>query len=77
MHITNSISSSMRFLISVAVLALSLALPVYAAAEPPILDASSRFHPVYSPSGMVVSQEVLASRVGAEILSRGGNAIGK
>lgn len=75
MHITNSINSSMRFLISVAVLALSLALPVYAAAEPPILDASSRFHPVYSPSGMVVSQEVLASRVGAEILSRGGNAI--
>jgi gamma-glutamyltranspeptidase / glutathione hydrolase len=40
-----------------------------------IFDRSARFHPVTSSAGMVVSQEVIASRVGAEILSKGGNAI--
>ena len=43
--------------------------------EAPIIDPTSRFHPVYSQSGMVVSQEIIASRVGADILSQGGNAI--
>ena len=56
-------------------LLLGLAVPTITATEQPILDANSRFHPVYSPSGMVVSQEIIASRVGAEILSLGGNAI--
>ncbi len=44
-------------------------------ATPPIFDRSARFHPVISKMGMVVSQEAIASRVGGEILSRGGNAI--
>lgn len=39
------------------------------------LDSKSRFHPVIGDKGMVVSQEVIASRVGAEILEAGGNAI--
>lgn len=46
-----------------------------AASEKAILDPNARFHPVVSNSGMVVSQEMIASQVGADILSRGGNAI--
>lgn len=42
---------------------------------PPIFDQFARFHPVVSQTGMVVSQETIASRVGADILSTGGNAI--
>ena len=45
------------------------------AKEAAIIDPSARFHPVYSKKGMVVSQEMLASQVGADILNRGGNAI--
>ncbi len=47
-------------------------------AEPnvtPFLQYSDRFHPVVAREGMVVSQEELASGVGAKILSQGGNAI--
>lgn len=40
-----------------------------------LLDAKARFHPVISETGMVVSQEIIASRVGADILSAGGNAV--
>lgn len=39
------------------------------------LDKNSRFHPEVGSLGMVVSQEALASRVGADILEAGGNAI--
>jgi len=39
------------------------------------LNKDSRFHPVVSDRGMVVSQEAIASRVGADILAAGGNAI--
>ena len=54
-----------------------LLFPVYlaTAAEPAIIDQNARFHPVLSSSGMVVSQEVLASSVGADILKQGGNAV--
>lgn len=45
-------------------------------AEPaPIIDSKARFHPVLARGGMVVSQERLASEVGAAILARGGNAV--
>ncbi|MFA5632761.1 MAG: gamma-glutamyltransferase [Porticoccaceae bacterium] len=40
-----------------------------------ILEHEDRFHPVVGYGGMVVSQEQVASRVGAEILRKGGNAI--
>ncbi|MDX2464065.1 MAG: gamma-glutamyltransferase [Porticoccus sp.] len=43
--------------------------------QPAIIDRSARFHPIPSEAGMVVSQEAIASRVGADILSKGGNAI--
>lgn len=39
------------------------------------IQYGDRFHPAVSAGGMVVSQEQVASHVGAEILSRGGNAI--
>ena len=39
------------------------------------LDKNARFHPVISQLGMVVSQEAIASQVGADILEAGGNAI--
>lgn len=46
-----------------------------ALAQSALLDSNARFHPVISEKGMVVSQEIIASRVGAEILSAGGNAV--
>lgn len=39
------------------------------------LDSSARFHPVFGELGMVVSQERIASKVGADILAAGGNAV--
>jgi gamma-glutamyltranspeptidase/glutathione hydrolase len=45
------------------------------ASEKAIIDPSARFHPIVSDRGMVVSQEMLASQVGADILARGGNAM--
>ena len=39
------------------------------------LDKNARFHPVISELGLVVSQEAIASQVGADILEAGGNAI--
>lgn len=41
----------------------------------PLLDSKTRFHPVISQTGIVVSQEMIASQVGADILAKGGNAI--
>jgi len=46
-----------------------------ASQAPAIIDYGSRFHPVVSNKGMVVSQSVLASQIGADILAQGGNAI--
>ena len=48
--------------------------PVIAVSEP-LVDTDAHFHPVISDRGMVVSQEAIASRVGADILAAGGNAI--
>ncbi len=41
----------------------------------PIISDTNRSHPVHARSGMVVSQERLASEIGAEILRHGGNAV--
>ena len=55
---------------------LVLGLACRALAEPPpIIDYADRFHPVAGAAGMVVSQEAVASRVGADILAQGGNAV--
>jgi gamma-glutamyltranspeptidase/glutathione hydrolase len=37
--------------------------------------AAGTFHPVFAEYGMVVAQEKLAARIGAEILRQGGNAV--
>ncbi len=50
-------------------------LQITLAVEPAIIDQTARFHPQLSTRGMVVSQEALASAVGADILKRGGNAV--
>jgi gamma-glutamyltranspeptidase/glutathione hydrolase len=44
-------------------------------ATAPIIDYASIHHPVVAHHGMVASQEALASRVGADILKQGGNAV--
>lgn len=49
--------------------------PVRAAEQEPIIDLRSIFQPVVGRSGMVASQEALASEVGLEILRQGGNAV--
>ncbi|MGU9980110.1 gamma-glutamyltransferase [Phreatobacter sp. HK31-P] len=41
----------------------------------PIISEAARVHPALAPNGMVASQEARATRVGVEILKRGGNAV--
>ena len=63
--------------LSLRLILVAMLLPamLYADDAPVIFEYDDRFHPVYSDSGMVVSQEYLASQVGADILKRGGNAV--
>lgn len=59
------------------VLGLSLVLPVSAIAQTSqsIIRYDSIHHPVIAHNGMVVSQNSTATRVGQQILARGGNAV--
>jgi gamma-glutamyltranspeptidase/glutathione hydrolase len=41
----------------------------------PLISANARLLPVLAKSGMVVSQERLASEIGVDVLKRGGNAV--
>ena len=41
----------------------------------PITETTQIFNPVFGKKGIVVTQEEIASRVGAQILSQGGNAV--
>ncbi|MGD8326262.1 MAG: gamma-glutamyltransferase [Sphingomonadales bacterium] len=71
----------MRFLLSLFLsLSLITAPTLYAFAQPlseesAIFDLSAINHPVVGRYGMVVSQERLASEIGADILAKGGNAV--
>ena len=65
-----------------AILALACAAPARAQGLPPgmpgagaIQSDAARLLPAYAPHGMVVSQEARATRIGAAILARGGNAV--
>lgn len=71
-----------RSTLAAALAAASLAAqPIAASAQPAaaeasyILDYDAIHHPVMGRKGMVVSQNQLASEVGAEILRKGGNAV--
>jgi gamma-glutamyltranspeptidase/glutathione hydrolase len=60
------------------VLALTLGLSLESAAlgqEPGILSAGDIHHPEIGRFGMVASQQILASQIGAEVLADGGNAV--
>jgi gamma-glutamyltranspeptidase/glutathione hydrolase len=55
--------------------ALAQPAPAPAAVSWPIIAEAARVHPALAPNGMVASQEARATRVGVEILTRGGNAV--
>ena len=63
-----------KFIFLVVVLANSL--NVFGQTEElPIFDYNSIYHPEIGKEGMVVSQRKIASQIGSEILSQGGNAV--
>lgn len=55
--------------------AVILAPPTSIAQEAAIVSLQDIFHPVYARNGMVATQEARATRVGVEILEKGGNAV--
>jgi gamma-glutamyltranspeptidase/glutathione hydrolase len=61
-----------RHLVRATCLSLVLAAP---AAAQPILDDQPRHAPAFARHGMVASQEARATRIGVEVLRRGGNAV--
>jgi gamma-glutamyltranspeptidase/glutathione hydrolase len=65
----------MRVLVSTLV-AIAVLVPFPARPEPtPVISEFATARPVVAEHGMVVSQEAVASRVGLDILRRGGNAV--
>ena len=59
-----------------AALAFALPLtPAFAQTAPPIIAPAARLMPAFALNGMVASQETIATRVGVDILKRGGNAV--
>jgi gamma-glutamyltranspeptidase/glutathione hydrolase len=69
--------SRLYSLLSALLAALLAIAPCVQAQEQPeaLLNYESVHHPVISTTGLVVSQNDIASRVGADILARGGNAV--
>ncbi len=66
----------MRFVLSLVFLVPVIFRVVLCVAdEDPIIRHGDIFHPTLGRGGMVVSQDAIASGVGADILSRGGNAV--
>jgi len=66
----------MRVLVSTLVAIIAVLVPLPARPEPaPIISDLATARPVIAEHGMVVSQEAVASRVGLDILRRGGNAV--
>jgi gamma-glutamyltranspeptidase/glutathione hydrolase len=62
------------FVLFVQVVLTTAPFPV-AAQETAILSGRDIVHPVFARNGMVASQEASATRIGVEILERGGNAV--
>ncbi len=67
------ISSACFLSLSVGIAGLSISTSLSAAT--PIIDYKWPFHPINAQHGMVVSEDELASQIGADILSQGGNAV--
>ncbi|MBN9674097.1 gamma-glutamyltransferase [Roseibium aggregatum] len=61
--------------LSAALLLFAGVAPPLAAEDAPIYSLKDRFSPVVAQNGMVASQEAVATRVGVEILKKGGNAV--
>jgi len=64
--------------LKLAVLSLSIfsiSQTVIAATTPAIYSQMAIHHPVWAKSGMVATQEALATKIGVEILKQGGNAV--
>ena len=59
----------------VSAIILTIASHPFLANDLPIVEYNSINHPVIDDKGMVVSQRMIASEVGAEILKKGGNAV--
>ncbi len=59
----------------ILLLVLSLTSQLVEAQQDAIFSSRDRFHPVFAEQGMVASQEALATRIGVDILKRGGNAV--
>jgi len=78
-------SSPIRRSFAIAAMALGMALafsPAASQAEVPVAAPQVTydydqdiFHPVYAKHGMVAAEHVLASRIGLDVLQRGGNAV--
>ncbi len=62
-------------LLALVPFALHAQTPPAASSSWPIISEAARVHPTLAPNGMVASQEARATRVGVEILKRGGNAV--
>ena len=60
---------------SVFAIIFTIAIQPFLANDLPIVEYNSINHPVIDDKGMVVSQRMIASEVGSEILKKGGNAI--
>jgi len=61
-------------IVACVIFVLAWALPVMAQ-QTAIISSNDIHHPVYAKHGMVASQEAVATRIGVDILRRGGNAV--
>ena len=81
LHHSNSIRSRPSTVLIVSLMTCCLLLPSHARTQPENVavtrydNSLEIFHPVRATGGMVASEQNLASQVGADILSQGGNAI--
>jgi len=69
---------TIKKLLVISLWSASVAVSVSAASNPAQLAIDSKFalhHPVWANSGMVASQEALATQIGVDILAAGGNAV--
>ncbi len=57
------------------ILSLCMFASVAGARQNAIFSSKDRFHPVFAENGMVATQEAVATRIGVDILKRGGNAV--